>query len=225
VADPSRWAGSAGACHLRETHRFISRVDPARGGARRRGLLGRVALSGAPGTLDSPTTLTPSSSASRPAHPSGGGVDMHNAPGSPASGADAECASWRLAVAAMAPAAMSGAPAKWRKEQRPRRPGGRWPAPRLRCRSPCLPSLFLRPGAAHGTHASPISGSSSGQEAVAFPQIFFVKRHAFDADHMELAGVRWPCPPRATAADVMRDTVTVVILGTTVPLDGYPHRV
>jgi hypothetical protein len=108
VADPSRWAGSAGACHLRETHRFINRVDPASGGARRRGLLGRVALSGAPGPLTSPTTLIPSSSASRPAHPGGGGVDMHNAPGSPASGAGAECASGRLAGAIMAPVAVSG---------------------------------------------------------------------------------------------------------------------
>lgn len=68
----------------------------------------------------------------------------------------------------------------------------------------------------------PLAGTGSG---VASPQIFFVKRHAFDADHMELAGVSWPCPPRATAADVMRDTVTVVILGTTVPIDRYPHRV
>lgn len=97
-----------GACHLRETHRFINRVDPASGGARRRWLLGRVALSGESRTLAGPTTLTPSSNASSPTHPGGGGVDMHNSADSPASPRDAECASGRLAVATTAPTALSG---------------------------------------------------------------------------------------------------------------------
>ena len=109
VADSSRLARSVGVCQLRETHRFISRVDPASGGARRRWLLGRVALSGELRMLASPTTLPPSSRASSPAHPGGGGVDMYTAPDSPACPPDAECASGRLADATMAPAAVSGA--------------------------------------------------------------------------------------------------------------------
>lgn len=251
MADLSRWAGSAGACHLRETHRFISRVDPASGGARRRWFLGRVALSGEPGTLDSPTTLTPSSSASRPAHPDGGGVDIHNAPGSPASGADAERASGRLAAATMAPVAVSGLViavaivAEWaiddadasappahpwtarpcmkNNPQRTAPTATRRAVARAEAALPVTVSPVAVPsaGAAHGTHASPISGSSPGQKRGGVPSNLLRKTAPFDADHMELAGVSWPCPP-FDGGGRYAGHVTVVILGTTVPIDRYP---
>ena len=46
-------------------------------------------------------------------------------------------------------------------------------------------------------------------------RISFRIRHTFDSDHMKLASVSWPRPPRATAANVMRDAVTTTILWTT----------
>jgi hypothetical protein len=197
VADPSRWAGSAGACHLRETHTFISRVDPASGGARRRGLLGRVALSGAPGTLASPTTLIPSSSASRPAHPDGGGVDMHNAPGTSLGGQTVH----------------EKQPGKHRTHGDqagggPRREcAATHRVSRRCCTGPVRPMVLTR---------APYPGDRRERgKGCPARRISFRIRHTFDSDHMKLASVSWPRPPRATAANVMRDAVTTTILWTT----------